>query len=84
MRYIKTFEDFNNTKAIVVNEDNKFKSAMTLFKTVDKYDYYIGKDEKGVEFYNIIPTGDNAPNGGYYSSEYISRMKEVPDLFDTK
>lgn len=46
----------------------------------DRYDYYIGWDEKGKAFFNLVPIGNPAPSGGY-SKEWILRVKKAPDLF---
>jgi len=46
------------------------------------YDYYIGQDKKGKKFYELVPTGQPAPGGGYYSKEYILSIKQTPDLFN--
>lgn len=45
------------------------------------YDYYIGKGDNGKYVYNLVPTDQPAPAGGYYSKEYILKIKNVPDLF---
>jgi hypothetical protein len=45
------------------------------------YDYYIGFGKKNKPFYNLVPSGQPAPKGGYYSKEYILGIKQVPDLF---
>jgi hypothetical protein len=45
------------------------------------YDYYIGYERGGTPFYNLVPSGEPAPTGGYYSKEYILGIKNVPDLF---
>lgn len=51
----------------------------------DRYDYYIGFDEKfeGGIFYNIVPAGSPAPKGGGYCKEWILAIKKAPDLFPT-
>lgn len=54
---------------------------MTLQISGFGYDYYVGRDEEGKLFYNIVPTGSKPPSAGYYSKEYIVKMKKVPDLF---
>lgn len=54
---------------------------MTKINTANNYDYYMGWDEKNVPFYNIVPKGNQAPSGGYYSDAYICKIKNVPNLF---
>jgi len=68
------------------DDDENFdvdNSKMRLVHTGYGYDFYIGKDEKGESFYNIIPMGDNEPTSGYYNSEWISKMKGVKNVFKT-
>lgn len=45
------------------------------------YDYYIGKGKDGKYVYNLTPSDQPAPAGGYYSKDYILNIKQVPDLF---
>lgn len=47
----------------------------------NRYDYYIGWDENNKPFYNIVPAGNPAPNGGYYGKEWILGIKKTADLF---
>mgnify|MGYP003512616960 FL=1 len=47
---------------------------LTLLKTLRGYDFYIG-DDNGKKVYNIVPTGSDAPVGGYYAKEYICQVK---------
>ena len=54
---------------------------MKKVATLNGYDYYIGQSKKGV-FYNLVPEGQPAPNGGYYNSNYICKVKGVPNLFN--
>ena len=54
---------------------------MRLVTSKFNYDFYIGMDKKGKPFYNIVPSGSPKPNGGYGSSEYIAKIKEVPNFF---
>ena len=65
-------EIYENLK---VNEYNK--PAMELVKTEGDHDFYIGRNPKGQTFYNIVPKGRPAPEGGYYSKEFIERIKGV-------
>ena len=45
------------------------------------YSYYFGYDNKKGFYYNICPSSHSIPKGGYYSHEYIAKVKNVPDLF---
>ena len=45
------------------------------------YAYWIGKSEKNEPVYNIAPIGQSV-SGGYYSKEYILKIKKLPDLFN--
>lgn len=58
---------------------------MTLINTFNGYAFYIGEKKTGKRagerYYNIVPIGSPAPNGGYYSPEYICKIKGVPNLF---
>lgn len=53
---------------------------MNKVTTANGYDYYVGMED-GKPFYNIVPTGHPAPDGGY-AREYICGIKKVPDMFD--
>ena len=55
---------------------------MKKISTYKNYTYYIGNDN-GTAFYNIVPSDQQQPNGGY-SKEYILHIKHVPDLFYTE
>ena len=55
---------------------------MTKLATQFNYDFYMGTDKKGKKFYDITPTGQPAPKGGYYSAEYICKIKGVPNIFN--
>lgn len=44
------------------------------------YAYYIGIEDKK-KVYNIVPSSDPAPSGGYYLPETICEIKNVPNLF---
>lgn len=55
---------------------------MRKIATHSGYDYYVGCDKKGT-YYNLVPEGQPAPKGGYYSHEYICGIKHVPNLFTT-
>ncbi len=61
----------------------KNNELMRLVVSKFNYDFYIGINKKGEPFYNIVPTGSHKPNGGYGSSEYIAKIKGVPNLFKT-
>lgn len=54
---------------------------MKKVANINGYDYYIGKGKKGI-YYNIVPDNQPAPKGGYYSKEYILKIKNLPDLFN--
>lgn len=55
------------------------QNKMTKIATANGYDYYYGNDN-GNKFYNIVPMGQAAPNGGY-CRQYICAVKKQPDLF---
>lgn len=52
---------------------------MKKISTYRGYSYYIGND-KGKQFYNVVPSDQQAPDGGY-TKEFILHIKHVPDLF---
>ena len=54
---------------------------MKLITTANGYNYWIGFNSEGEEYYNITPEEQSAPNGGYYNSDYICKIKQVPNLF---
>lgn len=54
---------------------------MKKVATFGGYDYYVGTAKDGKEFYNLVPSGNTAPTGGYFDSGYICRIKKVPNLF---
>lgn len=54
---------------------------MNQVANLNGYNYYIGKSKKGT-YYNITPDNQPAPKGGYYSKEYILKVKGLPDLFN--
>lgn len=45
------------------------------------YKFWQGANEDGKPFYNITPHFLPAPIGGYMNSDYICKIKEVPNLF---
>jgi len=53
---------------------------MTLVGNLAGYNFFIGKDENGKEWYNIHPEaqGVNFPIAGYASKEQIAAIKKVP------
>jgi hypothetical protein len=59
----------------------KTKKQIKKVANFSGYNYYIGTDEKGKTFYNIGPETEGTPAGGYYSKEYILKVKQLPDLF---
>ena len=54
---------------------------MKKITTQHNYDYYVGANKKGQPYYNLVPTGQPAPKGGYMNAEYICNIKNVPNLF---
>jgi len=74
---VKNWKQFLNEGVDVEN------NSVDLVHTGYGYDFYIGKDNEGKTFYNIVPMGDNKPNGGYYSSEFICKNKGVKNVFKT-
>lgn len=60
----------------------KIQSTMILIKTVNECDFYRGENIKTKKvYYNIVPHGSEIPNAGYYSSVYITKVKNVPNYF---
>lgn len=58
---------------------------MTKILTHNGYDYYEGyemKDGKCIKYYCLVPSGEPAPSGGYYSSQYACYIKQMPNLFE--
>ena len=56
-----------------MKQDN---ANMKKVNTANGYDFYIGKDnEKNIWYYNIVPKGSPAPEGGYYSKQHIAGVK---------
>jgi len=55
---------------------------MRLVCTEFGYNFWIGINSKGEPYYNITPIGQPKPQGGYMSSEYISRIKGVTNFFE--
>lgn len=45
----------------------------------NNYSYYVG-NEKGKRFFNIVPSDQKAPGGGY-DAETICKIKHLPNLF---
>lgn len=45
------------------------------------YDYYTWWDNLNVPYYNIVPSNQPAPTGGYYAKKYICAIKKLPNLF---
>jgi len=48
---------------------------------VNGYIYYVGTNNKGKKWYNVIPENQPPPGGGYLSSSFICHIKNVPNLF---
>jgi len=59
----------------------KYFKKMKKVATANGYDYYAGKSKKGT-CYNLVPTNEPAPAGGYYNSDYICKIKQVPNIFN--
>ena len=53
---------------------------MELIATHNGYNYWIGVDSEG-KYYNITRYDQPAPCGGYYSHEFICKVKNVKNLF---
>lgn len=53
---------------------------MKKVANLNGYNYYMKQSKKGI-YYNITPDNQPAPKGGYYSKDYILKVKNVPDLF---
>lgn len=51
------------------------KPAALVGRT-DKYDFYEGEDGGGA-YWNIVPSGSEAPTGGYRGKDHIERVKGV-------
>lgn len=54
---------------------------MNKVATFKSYEFFVGWDENEVPYYNVILAGSMAPTAGYYSAEYICKVKNVPNLF---
>ena len=40
------------------------------------HDFYVGKEDLNeIKYYNIVPCGAPAPQGGFYDAEYILKVK---------
>lgn len=50
---------------------------MKKVSTVLGKDLYVGKDEKGKPYYNIVNCGSPEPEAGHYSAEYIAKIHKV-------
>ena len=53
---------------------------MKKVASLNGYNYYMKQSKKGI-YYNIAPDSQPTPKGGYYSKDYILKIKNVPDLF---
>lgn len=56
---------------------------MKLHATGHGYNYWIGYNHNNKPYYNVTPENQPAPAGGYYGTEYICNIKNVPNLFKT-
>lgn len=54
---------------------------MNKVATFKKYEFFVGWDENCVPYYNILLAGSQIPTAGYYSADYICKVKNVPNLF---
>jgi hypothetical protein len=59
----------------------KPNTPMQLIGTFENYDYYTGFNKNGKQYYNLTPTGQTKPQGGYMSAEYICKIKGVTNHF---
>jgi hypothetical protein len=59
----------------------KQNTPMQLIGTFENYDYYTGFNKNGKQYYNLVPTGQPKPNGGYMSAEYICKIKGITNHF---
>jgi len=50
---------------------------ITIYK---EWTYYVGEDD-GKKWYNIVPSNQPAPSGGYYQANSICALKNLPNLF---
>jgi len=55
---------------------------MGIVATEFGYNFWVGEDENGYPYYNVIPQNQKYPEGGYLSSDYICKIKKVPNLFN--
>lgn len=50
------------------------------------YHFFQGRTQKGTYIYNVIPENEypnhNPPFAGYGASEYICKIKNVPNIFN--
>lgn len=53
---------------------------MTCIATQNGYAYWIG-EENGERYYNVTRVEQPKPQGGYYSHEFICKVKDVENLF---
>jgi hypothetical protein len=61
---------------ILLRKDKKM--VMNCVKIENNYKFYVGKDENnGKDVYNIVLEYQDAPTSGYYSKEYIEKIKGV-------
>jgi hypothetical protein len=54
---------------------------MILVTTQMGYNFWKGTNKKGDSYYNVTPCEQKKPNGGYMSSDYICKIKNVPNFF---
>ena len=71
-------KDKDTSKSILVDllDEGDKPNSIEMIKVGagNKYDFYVG-ERNGEKFYNIVPKGNVAPNGGYPNSDYIVKVK---------
>jgi len=60
---------------------NKKAFELKLIKTGSGYNYWMGADGYGKNWYNVTPIDQPKPGGGYTSPHHICGIKKVPNLF---
>lgn len=64
-----------------MKKQKKNKIDMLLLCSYHGYNFYKGFNNVNEPFYNVVPENQPAPDGGYYSSDFICKMKNVPNYF---
>ena len=85
---MKDFDSLHKTKKVTnrtgtgIDVLNEAKD-MTVKHSDDKYDYWVGEDDKNKTVYNITPkSSEPKPGGDYYSSDHICKVKKVKNCFN--